>query len=327
MRQPHLSRRTALAAGAVVLALAGCSAPREAGPPSQAPDTPDQALARVLMAEKQQTISLYAAVIAKGSAKLVPYRQRHEAHLAELRRRFPALRPATTGTASPGPTASSSATPTPPKVTLSQLRGIERKAAAARPRQIAGVTPSLAQLVASIGACEALHARTSVKAPAPPAAAGTTSAADLGKLRKALAAEHAAIFAYGVLGARTTGPLRTRLAGNFDAHRERRDELRVLITARGDRPVEPEASYALPSVPSSATAATRLAGQVESGLMAAYLELTAATDAGLRQYGAAAMQEAAARAHAFTPAMTPFPGLPAPATPPPPATATATPSG
>ncbi|WP_063780924.1 ferritin-like domain-containing protein, partial [Nonomuraea sp. SBT364] len=325
MRQPHLSRRAALAAGAVVLALTGCSAPREAGPPSKAPDTPDQALARVLIAEKQHTISLYAALIAKGSGTLAPYRERHEAHLAELRRRFPGLTPAApSGTATPqtatpqtaaaSPSAASPPAASPsavaPKVTLSRLRGLERKAAASRPRQIAGVTPSLAQLVASIGACEALHSRSSVKAPAPPAAAGATSAADLGKLGKALAAEHAAIFAYGVLGARTTGSLRARLATLFDAHRERRDELRALITARGGRPVEPEASYALPSIPSSASAASRLAGQVESGVTAAYLELAAATDDTLRQYGAAAMQESTARAHTFAPAITAFPGMP-----------------
>jgi len=42
-------------------------------------------------------------------------------------------------------------------VTVDRLRAAERAAAAARPRQLATVSPSLAQLVACIGACEAAH--------------------------------------------------------------------------------------------------------------------------------------------------------------------------
>ncbi|RJL26576.1 hypothetical protein D5H75_26725 [Bailinhaonella thermotolerans] len=40
---------------------------------------------------------------------------------------------------------------------LSLLRDLERRAAASRPAQLASASPSLAQLLASIGACEAAH--------------------------------------------------------------------------------------------------------------------------------------------------------------------------
>lgn len=143
------------------------------------------------------------------------------------------------------------------------------------------------------------------------------SADDVEKLRKALAAEHAALFAYGLLGARTSGSLRAKMAAAFEAHRACRDQLRAFITSRGGRPVEPDASYALPFFPSDATLAAKLATHLESGVTAAYLELAAARDVSLRHYAALAMQEAAKRAYAIRPGQPPaFPGMPAAAAPP-----------
>jgi hypothetical protein len=142
------------------------------------------------------------------------------------------------------------------------------------------------------------------------------SSDDVEKLRKALAAEHAAVFAYGLLGARTSGSLRDRMSAAFDAHRARRDKLRSFITTRGGRPVEPEASYTLPFFPSNATLAAKLAVHLETGVTAAYLELVAAGDASLRHYAALAMQEATVRSYAFRPEQPPaFPGMPVTAAP------------
>ncbi|MEU1729098.1 ferritin-like domain-containing protein [Nonomuraea sp. NPDC005692] len=144
---------------------------------------------------------------------------------------------------------------------------------------------------------------------------------DVGRLRKALAAEHAAVFAYGLLGARTTGSLRDLTGAAYEAHRARRDQLRNLITGRGEKPNESEPSYALPYVPTGAVQAARLAVQLENGITAAYLELAAAGDPALRKYAALAMQESATRAYAFHPAPpAAFPGMPGsspPPTPPP----------
>lgn len=146
------------------------------------------------------------------------------------------------------------------------------------------------------------------------------SPADVEKLRGALAAEHAVLYAYGLLGARTSGSLRDKMSAAFDAHRARRDQLRTLITARGGRPVEADPSYALPFFPSDQALATKLAVRLEAGVTAAYLELAAAQDSDLRRYAALAMQEAVTRSYAFRPAQPPaFPGMPVSAPAPSPA--------
>ncbi|MEU6999126.1 ferritin-like domain-containing protein [Nonomuraea sp. NPDC046570] len=148
------------------------------------------------------------------------------------------------------------------------------------------------------------------------------SADEVEALRKVLAAEHAAVYAYGLLGARTTGALRSRVSAAFDAHRGMRDQLRSLITTRGGKPSEPEASYALPVTPGSAAEAVRLAVQIESGVTTAYLELTATPSPALRRLAALAMQESATRSYGFRPTLTAFPGMPAPASPSPSASPT-----
>ncbi|PZG16519.1 hypothetical protein [Nonomuraea aridisoli] len=158
MRPRHLSRRALLAGGAA--ALTACSTSGPPRPSAPAPDSAETRLLRQLIAEKERTIALYSALIADGGDKLVPFRQRHQAHLAELREHVP---PAP---ASPSPSRSPqssqpSGSPSPSateKPSLSRLRDAERAAAELRTRQLAGVSPGIAQLIASIGACEAAHA-------------------------------------------------------------------------------------------------------------------------------------------------------------------------
>lgn len=147
MRPLPVSRRAVLAGGAAALALSGCTAGPEQTAPTKGPD-PEVVLLRELIADKERTIALYAVL---GSERLKPFQERHEAHLKELRRRLPG--------AGQLPTNPPSASPSPaPKVSLTRLRDVERKAAALRIRQLADASPSLAQLITSIGACEAAHA-------------------------------------------------------------------------------------------------------------------------------------------------------------------------
>ena len=82
-------------------------------------------------------------------------------------------------------------------------------------------------------------------------------------LGAALAAEHAAVYAYGVLAARTTGRLRVAMTTVYNAHRARRDQLRTMTIAAGGTPAEPKAVYELPATPSSAAQAVELAVLVE----------------------------------------------------------------
>nr|BFE87747.1 hypothetical protein GCM10020093_103480 [Planobispora longispora] len=133
----------------------GCTAERPEPVVTAAPD-PETVLLKQLIEDKERTIARYAAAT---SSRLAPFRERHEAHLAELRRRLPAD-PAPAGSPAPAtPAPSAPATPAPePKVSLRSLRDLERKAAALRARQLADASPPLAQLIASIGACEAAHA-------------------------------------------------------------------------------------------------------------------------------------------------------------------------
>lgn len=114
-----------------------------------------------LITGKEHLVSLYGQAVAARPAQaaaLEPFRQRHAAHLQALR----ALLPAGGGTfpASPAPPASSSAAPSPSAVSavsVETLRDAERRAASARPAQMATASPALSQLLASIGACEAVH--------------------------------------------------------------------------------------------------------------------------------------------------------------------------
>ncbi|WP_433375288.1 twin-arginine translocation signal domain-containing protein [Streptosporangium sp. CA-115845] len=153
-----VSRRALLRGGALgvaAVAAAGCTAEERVPPPAERPD-PETVLLRELIAGKERTVALYASA---ASARLAPFRQRHEAHLAELRRRLP---PAA---ASVSATPASSPTPSPSggasaggRTSVRALRDLEGRAAALRTRQVEGASPPLAQLIASIGACEAAHA-------------------------------------------------------------------------------------------------------------------------------------------------------------------------
>ncbi len=127
----------------------------------------------------------------------------------------------------------------------------------------------------------------------------------------ALAAEHAAVYAYGVIGARTTGALRVTATAAFNAHRARRDQLRGLIIARGGTPAEPDPAYRLPVIPSTPAQAVELATLIERGVTAAYLQLTASPDAALRHMAALAMQECVTRSYGLRPEIEAFPGMPA----------------
>jgi hypothetical protein len=71
----------------------------------------------------------------------------------------------------------------------------------------------------------------------------------LDALQAALADEHAALYTYGVLGARTsqaaTPGLYDALAAGYRRHRSRRDQLRLLVREVGGEPVPAAAAYAL----------------------------------------------------------------------------------
>lgn len=71
----------------------------------------------------------------------------------------------------------------------------------------------------------------------------------LDALQTTLADEHAALYTYGVLGARTsqsaTPALYDALTAGYRRHRARRDQLRLLVEDAGGEPVAAAAAYEL----------------------------------------------------------------------------------
>ena len=143
------------------------------------------------------------------------------------------------------------------------------------------------------------------------------TAAEDAALQEALAAAHTAVWGYGVVGAALPVEARAPVAGAEEAHRDLRDELAALLTARRVSPVAAEAAYALPFPVLSATDAAVLALTLEEGTSAAWTwVLDQATERSTRELGIAALSAAELRAVGWraaagrTPVTTAFPGLP-----------------
>ncbi|MET7488120.1 ferritin-like domain-containing protein [Streptomyces sp. NPDC005538] len=133
--------------------------------------------------------------------------------------------------------------------------------------------------------------------------------AALTALQAALAAEHAAVYGYGVVGGRIREGRRTEAKAAYDAHRARRDALVREVRDLGAKPVAASAAYALPfPVPDSATA-VRLAADLEERVAGVYSDLVRAATGGLRGTAAEALREAAVRAVRWRGGSVPFPGL------------------
>ncbi len=114
-------------------------------------------------------------------------------------------------------------------------------------------------------------------------------------LQALLAAEHAAVYGYGVVGGRLDDAGRSTALAAYDSHRARRDELEALLSAQGVTPQPAEAAYDVAT--SSAEEALALAVRIEEGLALRWRDLVGATDdAELRALGIAGLQETAVRA-------------------------------
>lgn len=135
------------------------------------------------------------------------------------------------------------------------------------------------------------------------------AAAAVPALQAALAAEDAAIFGYGVVGAHLTGSGQTAAGQDWTGHNQARDTLTAMISRLGAAPAAAEASYRLPFRVHDAASATALAAYLEDGVTQAYLALVAVSDQRLRRYGALAMQQAAQRAAFWRGSTQAFPGL------------------
>ncbi|MFF9512052.1 ferritin-like domain-containing protein [Streptomyces sp. NPDC014724] len=134
--------------------------------------------------------------------------------------------------------------------------------------------------------------------------AGTQKAA-----QAALAAEHAAVYGYGVVGGRIADGRQAEAAAGYHAHRARRDALQRTVGDLGGEPVAAQAAYALPFAVPDPAAAVRLAALLEDRVADVYSDLVRAAEGPLRREAADALREAAVRAVRWRGSGVPFPGL------------------
>jgi Domain of unknown function (DUF4439) len=149
---------------------------------------------------------------------------------------------------------------------------------------------------------------------APGALNETTENAALGE---ALAAEHAAVWGYGVVGAALGEDARPAAAGAEAAHRDVRDQVSALLAGREADVVDAEGGYALPFPVLSEVDAAALAAVLEDGVAAAWVRvLDQAAERSTRELAVSTLSAAEVRAVGWraaagqSPVNRPFPGLP-----------------
>ncbi|MDQ1678025.1 MAG: hypothetical protein QOC93_3169 [Actinomycetota bacterium] len=140
----------------------------------------------------------------------------------------------------------------------------------------------------------------------------TTPAESLGA---ALAAEHAAVYAYGVLGARLGTPARAEAAAAETAHRARRDALLLRFARDGATPSPAAPAYTLPFAVTGAATALDLAVLIEERTAAVWRAAVPVTGRPDRTTAVAALTDCAVRAARWrrraepaAAATVPFPG-------------------
>jgi len=150
--------------------LVGCKGIGALGTPPR--PLPDVSVATSAIAGERALIAQYGAVLRAMpglAGQLHPLLAQHTEHLARLRGRLnvpagasqPAI-PGGTSTAGSGTSTAASGSPPPvpatPAAALASLRAAENTASAALASHLTVVSPSFAQLLASISASEAAHA-------------------------------------------------------------------------------------------------------------------------------------------------------------------------
>lgn len=132
---------------------------------------------------------------------------------------------------------------------------------------------------------------------------------ELTAVQAALAAEHAAVYGYGLLGGHLDGRRGDAARAAYDGHRARRDALARTVRDRGGRPVASDAAYALPFAVADSSSAVRLAAVLEDRIAGAYADLVRATEGARREEAAGALREAAVRSARWRGGNVAFPGL------------------
>jgi Domain of unknown function (DUF4439) len=132
-------------------------------------------------------------------------------------------------------------------------------------------------------------------------------------LQETLAGEHAAVYVYAVLGARTSASAEPALAGAlraaYDVHRGRRDQLVAMVLDDDAEPVAAEVSYELPNAADTPGRCRRAAAEVEQRCTVLYAQAVGSTARASRQWAIDALADAAVRQLTFGADPDPFPGV------------------
>ena len=144
-----------------------------------------------------------------------------------------------------------------------------------------------------------------------------SAATEAEALNAALAAEHAAVWGYGVVGAALPADKQELAAASENAHRDARDRLVELLAQRDTEPVGEQGAYELPFPVLSEVDAAKLAVTLEDGVSAAYVRLLGeAAEPSTRELAVGTLGTTEVRAVAWrirakeTPVTEAFPGLP-----------------
>jgi hypothetical protein len=136
-----------------------------------------------------------------------------------------------------------------------------------------------------------------------------TRASTIAALQAALAAEQAASYGYGVVGAHLAGSRFAAASADCVAHERARDRLTGMISQRGGQPRAAASAYRLPVAVHNQAAARSLAALLEHQVAAAYLGMVAVHDPALRRIAATNMRDCAVRAARWSGQAQAFPGL------------------
>ena len=136
-------------------------------------------------------------------------------------------------------------------------------------------------------------------------------------LNDALAAEHTAVWGYGVVGAALGADAQPQAAAAEAAHRDVRDQVIALLAGREADVVDAEGAYALPFPVLSEVDAAALAAVLEDGVAAAWVRvLDQSAERSTRELAVGVLGGTEVRAVGWrvaagqTPVTRPFPGLP-----------------
>lgn len=162
------------------------------------------------------------------------------------------------------------------------------------------------------GASDSPTPDTTAPATGPDPSAADATDSEVAAAQDALAAEHAAVWLTGVLGARTsatgTPALYVAVEEAYEAHRARRDGLTTWLRDAGADPVAAAPSYRLPGEVASPRAVRRLGRQLEQATAGWWSALVASSVGDLRRDAAEALVDSARRKVALGGRPSAFPG-------------------